>query len=368
MPGGFVRVADHADARAVNLQHGGSTADAWVLSEGPVAETTLLPTAERMTVQRAVGMLPSRAADNLFWVGRYVERLEATLRVLRALFVRMIETDDTSAPVLVRIKDLLGFWGAAPVDLPSAPATMIARAAMTQTDNAGSLPRLASAARSAASVIRDRFSPDAWHAINDLYVLLAAPLPMDSAESGMADRVEQALRIIASFSGLAQENMTQLGGWRFLELGRRIERAILTCQFVRAFGIAEAAEGGLDILLELADSQITYRQRYVMVAARAPVIDLIMLDPNNPRAAAYQFDRIEAHLAALPRGQSGGRLSPVQQVAARIATQLRTVDAANIDDALITEVENGLMTLSGAIAAAYLAHNERTETVWEAIA
>ena len=85
MPGGFVRIADNVDARAVSLQRGGRTADAWVLSEGPVAETTLLPTAERISIRRAAGVLPSRAADNLFWVGRYVERAEATLRLVRAL-------------------------------------------------------------------------------------------------------------------------------------------------------------------------------------------------------------------------------------------------------------------------------------------
>ena len=84
MPGGFVRIADNADARAVSLQRGAATADAWVLSDGPVAETTLLPTPERIAIQRATGVLPSRAADNLFWLGRYVERAEATLRLVRA--------------------------------------------------------------------------------------------------------------------------------------------------------------------------------------------------------------------------------------------------------------------------------------------
>ena len=154
------------------------------------------------------------------------------------------------------------------------------------------------------------------------------PLPIGPAESAIIERVEAALRIVASFSGLAQENMTQLAGWRFLELGRRIERAIITGRLVRCFALAGAPEGGLEVLLELADSQITYRQRYVMVAARAPVIDLVVLDPNNPRSVAFQLDRIEAHLAALPGRSAAGRLSPVQQIAAAIATRLRTVEAA----------------------------------------
>jgi uncharacterized alpha-E superfamily protein len=174
------------------------------------------------------------------------------------------------------------------------------------------------------------------------------------------------LRIVASFSGLAQENMSQLAGWRFLELGRRIERAIATCRFVRQFADAPMLDGALEVLLELADSQITYRQRYVMVAARAPVVDLVMLDPNNPRSAAWQLDRIEAHLAALPR-HAEGRLSAPQQVAASAATALRTIEATAIDDALIAATEAAMMRLSEAIGAAYLTHNERSEPRWEAL-
>jgi uncharacterized alpha-E superfamily protein len=184
----------------------------------------------------------------------------------------------------------------------------------------------------------------------------------------MIERVEAALRIISSLSGLAQENMTQLAGWRFLELGRRIERGILTGRLVRCFAPTGAPDGGLELLLELADSQITYRQRYLMVAARAPVIDLVMLDPNNPRSVAFQLDRIETHLAALPGRNAAGRLSPVQQIAAAVATRLRTVDAAAIDEALIIEFEQSLMKLSDAITAAYLTTNERSESAWEALA
>ena len=122
------------------------------------------------------------------------------------------------------------------------------------------------------------------------------------------------------------------------------------------------------MLLELADSQITYRQRYVMVAARAPVIDLVMLDPNNPRSVAYQLDRIETHLAALPQHQDTGRLSPAQQIAASIATRLRTADAAQLDDAQIFDIENSLMKLSEEVTSYYLTHNERSEAGWGALA
>ena len=352
MPGGFVRVADDVDARAVSLQTGGLTADAWVLSEGPVVETTLLPAPDRIAIQRASGVLPARAAYNLFWVGRYVERAEATLRVVRALINRITEAADHAAPVVARVSAILEAWSAGPNDIPHARSALIAEAALTRGDCEGSLPRLVRAARSAASVIRDRFSPDAWRALNNLVAVIDVPLATGAPEGVMLDRVEAALRIMSSFSGLAQENMTRLAGWRFLELGRRIERAILTCRFVRQFAAAPATDGALDVLLELCDSQITYRQRYVMVAARTPVIDLVMLDPNNPRSVVYQLDRIEAHLAALPRHVAEGRLSPPQQIAASAATTLRTADAAGIDDEEILACEDALMRLSNTISTA----------------
>jgi uncharacterized circularly permuted ATP-grasp superfamily protein/uncharacterized alpha-E superfamily protein len=368
MPGGFVRIAANVDTRAVNLQHGASSADAWVLSDKPVVETTLLPSPERITIRRAAGLLPSRAADNLFWVGRYVERAEATLRLVRALIHRVTEHDEAAAPIIARITDLLASWSAGPNDIPHAKAMLIARAAFIRGAFDGSLPHLAAAARSAASVIRDRFSPDAWRALNRLVATINVPLPPGPSESAMLERVEAALRVISSFSGLAQENMSQLAGWRFLELGRRIERALATCRFIRQFGDDYAPEGALDVLLELADSQITYRQRYVMIAARAPVIDLVMLDPNNPRSVAYQLDRIEHHLSELPSHQGDGRLSPPEIIAVSLAAGLRTADATKIDDAQIAAIEDKLMSLSDEIAAFYLTHNDRSDTGREALA
>lgn len=365
MPGGFVRIAENADARAVSLQRGDMTADAWVLTDGPVSTVTMLPAPEQVTIQRMTGMLPSRAADNLFWVGRYIERAEATLRLARALLNRVADASDATGSLVASVAGLLQNWSAAPLDPAFSPPTLVARSVLMNPDFPGALPRLVGSARNAASVIRERFSPDAWRAVADLVSLISTPLPNGQTESAMIERVEAALRIIASFSGLAQENMTQLAGWRFLELGRRIERALNTCRFVRAFGDKTSPGGSLDVLLELADSQLTYRQRYVMIAALAPVIDLVTFDPSNPRSVAFQLDRIETHLAALPNRESAGRLSPVRQIAAMLATRLRTADAASIGAGEIIGVENELMRLSETIASTYLTHNVRLQPGWD---
>lgn len=368
MPGGFVRVADDMDSRAVSLQHGGRTADAWVLADGPVGETTLLPSPETISIKRATGMLPSRAAENLFWLGRYVERAEATLRLVRALLNRFSEADEATGSALERITSLLGAWSAGPIDIPYTKVTLIARAALQRNDCEGSLPRLVGSARAAASVIRDRLSPDAWRALTTLGDIFAEPATAGVSDGDMFERVDAALHILSSFSGLAQENMTQLGGWRFLELGRRIERAVATCRFARQFAHEPSMDEALDVMLELCDSRITYRQRYLMVAARAPVIDLVVLDPSNPRSVAYQVDLIETHLAALARRNADGRLTPPQQVAAAMATTLRTTDASAIDNDAIYGIENALLKLSEAVSAAYLTHSQRSETAWETLA
>ena len=360
MPGGFVRIGDPNDVYAISLLRGALTADVWIPSKTPLVETTLLPSPDRIQIQRASGTLPSRAADNLFWLGRYMERTEATLRLVRALLGRMTESDASDREI-EPITSLLVSWSVVPKDLPATRPVAIARAALQRGDHPGSVPALARAARSTGSVIRDRLSPDTWLTLTRLVATCDSPLGGSSDfEAAMAERVEAALRIIASFSGLAQENMTRLGGWRFLELGRRIERAIVTCRFVRQFGAR--LDRGLDTLLELCDSRITYRQRYVMVASRAPVIDLTLLDPSNPRSVAFQFDQIEGHLDAMPHMRSDGRLSLPRQISMATAAKLRTADAARVEDNLILATETALMHLSEAISSTFLGRNEPSET------
>jgi uncharacterized circularly permuted ATP-grasp superfamily protein/uncharacterized alpha-E superfamily protein len=367
MPGGFVRVADDVDARAVSLQRGGRTGDAWVLSDKPVAEITLLPAPDRITITRATGALPSRAASNLFWVARYVERAEATLRLVRALVNRVSDSDEAAVQVVAQICSLLGAWEAAPTDLKNVKPVLIASAALQRHDLEGALPYLVGAAQAAASVIRDRFSPDASRALTDLFEMIDAPIDQVPMESAIFERTNGALRIVASFSGFEQENMSRLAGWRFLELGRRIERAIATCRFVRQFVFATKLDSALDVLLELADSQITYRLRYVMVAAPAPVIDLVVLDPNNPRSVVYQLGRIEAHLAALPKRNDDSRLSAPEQIASALATQIRTAEATALDAAVFLHAEASLMKLADVISSTYFTTHERAEVRWEAL-
>lgn len=155
------------------------------------------------------------------------------------------------------------------------------------------LPILNDAHRT-ASAIRDRFSPDAWQTLNrfmvrastDAFARLSAP-----------EQIDEALSMLAAFAGLVGENMIRLSGWRFLEIGRRLERAIGTCQLTQHFANAPSSAdqplpGAFDLLLEIADSVMSYRQRYSITTDRNTVVDLVVLDPNNPRSVGFQLDKI----------------------------------------------------------------------------
>ncbi|MHB2169277.1 circularly permuted type 2 ATP-grasp protein [Alsobacter sp. R-9] len=355
LPGGFCRVSETPDPRALSMQHGGRSADVWVTSRAPVDQSvSLLPQPGTQPVRRVIGYLPSRAAENLFWLGRYLERGEATLRVVRCLAGLSVENSETSGPAreaLLRLVDLLGAWGAAPglgAAVKGSSAAAI-EAALSSQDHAGSVRRLLQEVRRTASVIRDRLSPDAVRAL----AALAAPFeqrpdgPRGPGES--LELAEHALRIIAAFSGLAQENMNRLSGWRFLEIGRRIERGILTGRFVRRLAERDAPPPCLDALLELSDSQITYRARYLMGAQRLPVIDLVVLDDGNPRSVAFQVARLRDHLAGLSDVPSHEALDLPQKIVLQLSTVLRVIDVSDVDPDTVLSVENRLMDLSNEI-------------------
>jgi uncharacterized alpha-E superfamily protein len=354
MPGGFVRIADGDDARAVSLQRGARTADAWVLSDRPVAETSLLPRPERITIKRASGVLPSRAADNLFWLGRYLERAEATLRLVRALGT---QRDPGKGPSTVlhsveRIQRLLVTWGATSQASRSQPSKVAAEALQAE-DKFGSALSLVRSAQRTATSLRERLSPDAWQVITEMAERLACEVEDDD---GVVSAAELTLQELASFAGLAQENMNRAAGWRFLEMGRRAERAINTVRFARQFAYDEAGGEDLDVLLTLADCQITYRSRYLVGPLLAPVRDLVVLDPYNPRSAAFQVSALTEHIANLPALKEGGLIERPQRLAVALQATLTTSEAGSLDTKTLFALEQDLLNLADAIGLHYFPH------------
>lgn len=355
MPGGFCRISADTDARAISMGEGVQSADVWVLSSKPVAPETLLPASDDIHIQRILSNIPSRAADNLFWYGRYLERAEATLRVIRCLCARSIDMDFASSNVPATIAKLthqLVAWGAVAAEDEKASTLVVARNALADDTAYGSGLSGIRLARSAGNVIRERISVDASKLVRRLDEQLSG-LGELSNETDVLDAADRALNILAALSGLTQENMNRNAGWRFLDIGRRTERAINTCRLARAFASEDATAEDLDVMLDLIDSQITYRSRYMTGIALAPVRDMAILDPYNPRSVGFQLSAINGHVATLPTLQKDGIPEEPQRLAWRLATDLETTTAQALDHETILAFEQRISIFADAVAARY---------------
>jgi len=241
MHGGLARVARDVSNPVVSMQGGADSKDTWVLADGAVSQVSLLGRrGDQVALSRAGGDLPSRVADNLFWLGRYAERAELNVRLLRELTLRM--TDDSAParaaelPVLVQALEVMtegsahmGFEGTRK-GLTSLEAQLLHF--LSEETGAHSMRGSLSGAMRAAAAIRDRMSTDTWRLINQLHGDFEelATLSGGANISDALDALDGALLSFAAFAGLCHESFTRALGYRFLEMGRRIERAVGTAR------------------------------------------------------------------------------------------------------------------------------------------
>ena len=333
MPGGFARIGASADTTAISMRHGGSVADVWVVSDTPVEAVTMLTPVHSPFVRAEPGPLPSRAADNLFWLGRYVERTEGLLRLVRAYNSRLDEA--ATAPLLATIRARLKAYH---VDA-------------TEAFPKGLRATMASAVYS-ASQIRDRFSVDGWAALKDMEKSMARISRTTDAGNDAALVMSVMLRKIAGFSGLVHENMYRTAGWQFLTLGRSLERAAMMTDLLAAVADPAAPEGGLDLAIEVGDSLMVHRQRYAVLTSRESVIDLLALDETNPRSARFHIDVIAKRAEVLCAGRAQADAFAGQVRALRAAFAGQTVHS--LDTATLRTSYGQILDLSGALHTAFM--------------
>jgi uncharacterized circularly permuted ATP-grasp superfamily protein/uncharacterized alpha-E superfamily protein len=380
MPGGLTRVAADESASALSMQSGASSKDAWVLSNAPVDPFTLLGNGGKtLEIKRQGESAPSRAMDNLFWLGRYAERSEAFVRILRAVAARA--NDEPVAALDIARKLLIPFAQNAEV----APETRVIaeqdellaelQLLIYSRRHARSLQKLLGRVESTAWSVRDRLSLDTWrtiHALADGEGLPDETRAFDAPQTRFY--LDALVRRQAALSGLAAENMTRGPNFLFLELGRRIERAShLAWAVQQTVGMADAREGDhIRAMLEIADSAMTYRSRYLNQVQIVPFVDLLLLDETNPRSAAFQLGAIERHLRDLPRVTQGQK----SDVPGAIAYELRRVIAGAHPARLAfclqgqrvglvelaESISNDCALLSDALADAYFQHATRHRT------
>lgn len=378
MPGGLTRVAGDGDPLVVAMQQGGGSKDAWVLSDGPVSPFSLLQSDVRpVELSRAGGDLPSRTADNLFWLGRYVERAEGCVRLLRAVLMRLTEKAGlVEAPELPAMLRALthqgltypGFVGEGAEDRLARPEGEL-RSLVFDPARANGLQSTLASVRRTARLVRDRISPDTWRTLNGLKVAPPDGDPAGCTLSDILDLMESLLVLLNAFSGLATESTTRGAGWRFLELGRRLERAASTVRLLRGTLTTAGPNEGplLEALLETAESSMTYRRRYLGNLQAAPVLDLLLADETNPRSVGFQLMAMVGHVRHLPRDGGPARDTEEHRTVTHALADVRLADldgmaVPNSDgerdrlNALLAALDGQLAALSDVLTLHYLTH------------
>ena len=384
MPGGLAQVAPGPDAWQVSSQTGGLSKDIWVLASEPEQAVSLLPSAERpVALTRSGGEIPSRVADNLFWLGRYTERMEGSARVFREMLVRLLDTEvvhhDTYLPGLlsavthqaVTYLHLVGH-GVNKRLVAKEPELL---AVILEPTRSGSLRFTLDALLQAGRAVRDRLSDDTARVLNTLDQELSSGLSLGQTLQSLSRVIGR----LASFTGLMAESMSRGQGFRFHEIGRRLERALHTISLLHiACEMAPGGRGGLwEVVLTMTDSLRTYRRRYYSQVDARAVLDLLLHDESNPRSLGYQLVRLQEQIDGLPHKASLPHRSPAQRLVLQALTTLRTTDIEGLSqavreetvyktlDELFAQLGAFLLALSDALSQTYFSHIEAQQQLME---
>jgi len=382
MPGALAVVGGGANDADISMARGARSKDTWVISDGAVSEFTLLRSpAQPVELTRGGGELPSRVADNFFWLGRYAERAEAIARIARVICLRLADRGRRAfasnlAPLVAALEaqaQVASGQPQTPVARPKASPLSeplrIVRKALFDASHAGTLAATGRAIDRVARSVRDRLSIDSWSVV----VALAQELGEAERAAGeepllvLAARLDRTIMALTALAGFTSESMTRGPAWRFLDMGRRLERALNTALVVgRTAGVATDDDLPLlEALLDAADSAMTYRRRYRATLQVAPVVDLLIADETNPRSIVFQLIALAEHVAALPRDAASARRSPEERIAfeARLAFRVVDVDVVCAREGderpalseLLTGLVRSLQELSDALSGSYLA-------------
>ena len=387
MPGGLTRIASREGELVVSNRAGGLSKDAWVLSNEPVEYVSLWrqPKQEQV-LQFRTEPLPSRAADNLFWAGRYVERAEGTARLLRAIYLLRRELRDANGGMTISyLHNLLralthvtgtypGFVDEDAEKLLKNPRPEL-RSLLQDASRVGSLTSTLQAFGQVAMTVRDHWPTEIWRIIDairqDWADDEATPGPVNYRTQ---DRLDHLIMQLVAFSGLTAESMARESGWLLLDIGRRLERALGVISLLRATlvpGMDDATKGQLmETVLVICDSLNTYRRRYHSYMHLPTVLELILMDPHHPRSLAYQLNCLQQHVAELPRIQVSHRLGDDERAVLEAFTALRLADAVELSrigesdgyckglEELLSAQTESLWQLSEVITGTYFSHSQ----------
>lgn len=313
LPGGLTRAAAD-DGVLVSGHHGGVSKDTWIVSTDRLEAPPVAAADERSGPAAAGGdrTTSSRSADHLFWLGRYAERSENNVRLIRAVLKRLPEA--ASRPTAFRYAVahtcrtegvLLDEDFSERSDLTSEAMASIERglmAGLSDRDTRTSLAFNVSETFRVAAAVRERLSSDNWRVLTRLQQSITARASDLASVDDTFEFLDDAILLLVAVGGLETTHMTRDDGWRFLSLGRHLERLSFVATTLESISMHRAMyePAALEWLLDLSDSLITYRSRHLQHPAWAPVLDLLLFDERNPRAGMFQVNKIDQLVRHLP--------------------------------------------------------------------
>lgn len=394
IPGGLARVSPSIDTPVVSMQRGGGSKDTWILSERPVGNFTLQrPRDVPVELNRgAVGDLPSRAADHVFWLGRYAERAEHLARMLRTILIRLTrlvgaaEAEGPDWESVMRLQECLDSPHSRiskddpeghPDQLRDLEGEILSR--IFEEQRSDSLTSVLNRAGRSAAQVRDRLSSDLLRVVNQFSTLARGADDSAWGYVSIADALavlNECIGTLAALRGIEMENIVRGPGWHFLSIGRRIERSIHLVELFRTIIVPLKPQTwpALEMLLEVADSSMAYRSRYFTIMQPAPVLDLLMNEELNPRSLAFQIKDLLEHCRSLSSMPSGAGWPILKQQRLEIAAaNLFAADVRALCepgpsgsrdrlDGLLAQVDAALPALSNAITHTYFSHAEQERT------
>jgi uncharacterized circularly permuted ATP-grasp superfamily protein/uncharacterized alpha-E superfamily protein len=371
LPGGLTRSSGE-DAQVVSSQRGGSSKETWVLSRAPVERLSLMPgrLAPGDVVHKQT-VVSSRAAEHLFWHGRYAERTQNGARLLRSVLARLPDSDyygpgfcEAAVRTCIRHGALEGL----PRDYAGAGHQLEDDLVAGVYDAVGrrSLAFNVEQTVRAAGTVRERLSPDNWRLLNRLRAVGARPGPFDGLSQAL-ERIDQTIVALVAVTGLEMSHMTRDDGWRFLEVGRLLERLLFAVSAVdQACAVEDPRDAAvLDWLLDLFDKTSSYRARFLGPTEWLPAMDLLVLDTRNPRSVAFQLEKLIGQVELLPGADLSEPLERLRGAAAtcRGAGRPRLLGDARAMRELLASCADTATRFSDAVNVLYFSHAEEASAV-----
>jgi len=385
LPGAYARLAVDANAlqNAEVPQSELTVKDVWVLADRGHTSSLLQSSAQQLSLSRQSGLVPSRVADHLFWLGRYNERLNLICRALRSalpLLANPQHAPEAGEDAMALLRFCLKANGSQLVSAVHLPLTEL-MAQMFEPQNASGIVAVLKHLLFNAQSVREYFGEDTWYVLDKLQTAIYQwPQQLKWQQpAALLRQLDEIILLQTAIYGLNNETMSRTQTLRMMDLGQHLERALQTSALLQTVFVppqpASATSAALmEAVLRMADTLMTYRRRYRSELHPLAIIDLLLLDDSTPRSVGYQCARIQRQCAKLPQLTASTMLSPEQRISLELVSLLQLVDPQSLFDSeqhatpalgmLLNQLQHRLRQLSDSITLSYFNHAQQ-HSAWQ---